>query len=121
LNDDARIRDFVEFRAETRLELAYVREALARLRPIEDARSGERAEREQLVSQVSELRKESAETRAEIKQANAAADARMDRLEDRQKRTLAIMLGVSVALQVVGGLLLWAFNAGVLQLGGGPP
>jgi hypothetical protein len=116
-DNDQRIREFIEFRAETRLELGHIRDTLARLRPIEEARSGERMEIQTLAREVNELRQDGAATRAEIKQANASADARMDRLEDRQKRTLAIMLGVSMALQAVGALLVWALNAGLLKMG----
>lgn len=118
--DDERVLEFLEFRAETRTELAHIREALGRLRPLQEARSGDQAEREQIVREVVELRKEGAETRADIKSANAAADARMDRLEYRQNRTLAIMLGVSLTLQLVGGLLVWALNAGLLKIGAAP-
>src|SRR5688500_18248228 len=98
------------------MELGHIRDALARLRPLQEARSGERMEIQTLVREVGELRQDGAATRAEIKLANEAADARMDRLEDRQKRTLAIMLGVSITLQAVGALLAWALNAGLLKM-----
>ena len=120
MTDDERIRDFIEFRAETRLKLAHISDVLEHLRPLQEERSGERFEIRTIVRQVEELREDGIATRAEIKQANESADKRMDRLEDRQKRTLAIMLGVSVTLQVVGGILVWALNAGVLKFGGPP-
>ena len=118
---DARdVRDFLEFRAETKLKLEHIGLTLERLHPLLEARSGERVEMQAMARDVGELRKEGAVMRSEIKTASEAADARMDRLEDRQKRTLSIMLGVSLALQAVGGLLVWALNAGVLKLSGAP-
>jgi uncharacterized coiled-coil DUF342 family protein len=117
VTDDERIREFIEFRAETKVVLAQFKEVIDRLRPLQDARSGERMEIQALVREVGELRQDGAATRAEITSANKAADARMDRLEGRQKRTVAIFIGVSATLQVVGGLLMWALNAGLLKIG----
>lgn len=116
LDDDAS-REFIEFKAETRLQLTSMREMLDRLRPLQDERSGQLFEMRSITLQVEELRKDGIATRAEIRQANEDSDKRMDRLEDRQKRALAIMLGVSVTLQAVGGLLVWALNTGLLKLG----
>lgn len=97
--------DFIRFRAETEVQLAHFREMFARLMPLHEQRSGDRQE-------IHAIK----EGMAEIKGSVAAVEVKVDKITDGQRRMIAVMF----ALQVLGGLLVWLMNAGVLKFGAPP-
>jgi ABC-type uncharacterized transport system ATPase component len=103
--DDDRGRSFETFQAETRLELAHLREAMLRLLPIHEQRSGDRAEMAALQRDVHEITKDV-----------AAVGEKVDKLTDGQRRMVVIVL----ALQGAAVILMWLLNAGVIRFGGAP-
>jgi hypothetical protein len=105
LPDPERAREFEVFRAETSLQIAHLREMVHRLMPIHEARSGDRAEMSALQHDVTEIKDDVAAVRRDVKA-----------LTDSQRRMIAVLL----ALQVVGGLLMWLSSTGLLQIGGPP-
>lgn len=97
--------DFSEFRAQTRLEIAHLREMLQRIMPMHEQRSGDRAE-------IAAIHKDMAEIKTDVSEVRKDVGA----LKTAQMRMLAILF----ALQVIGGVLMWLLNAGVIHVGASP-
>lgn len=102
---DDRDAEFAEFRAETRLQVSHLREMLQRLMPMHDARSGD-------LREVAGLKEDVAEIKAELGEVHQA----VGKVSDSQKRMLAIVVGLQIAVAV----FLWALDKGLVQFGGPP-
>lgn len=102
---DDRDSEFAAFRAETTLQLAHMREAVLRLMPIHDARSGDRMEMDTLKKDVAEIKVELGEVHTAV-----------GKVSDSVKKMSAILVG----LQVAAWIFMWALDKGLIQIGGPP-